>query len=159
MVNITKIMNSKKETILKSFSNMDIAMLEIILDDSRTYQDATKETFLQKLHEVFIKFKSNNDESLIPYSGKCVSGECNKGCKGYSFVGNNSSNHTDFIFEETEQILRIFIIAVILKLITRKLNYVMTSHCMYWVMTKLISNLQSSIWQRFSYVKKLTAKL
>ncbi len=95
-------MKNLKQAILQSLSNMDIGMLELILDDSRTYQDATKETFLQKLNEVFTKFKSGNDGSLIPYSGACVSDKCNKGCKGYSFVGNNSNNHTDFIFEETK---------------------------------------------------------
>ncbi|MEJ7673741.1 MAG: hypothetical protein WKF59_13850 [Chitinophagaceae bacterium] len=95
-------MKNRKEAIIKSFSKMDIAMLELILDDSKTYQDATKEIFLQKLNDVFIEFKSSNDNSLIAFSGKCISDTCNKGCKGYSFVGNNSKNHTDFIFEEME---------------------------------------------------------
>jgi len=33
----------------------------------------------------------------------CKSNKCdNKGCSGYSFVGNNSKNHVDFIYQETE---------------------------------------------------------
>ncbi len=99
---IKSIVQTKKEAILEYFSKMDIDMLELILDDSRTYQDATKETFLIKLNEVFIKFKSANDDSLDMYSGKCPEETCNKGCRGYSFVGNNSKKHVDFIFEETE---------------------------------------------------------
>lgn len=95
-------MKNIKETILESFSKMDMDMLGLILDDSRTYQDAKKEIFLMKLNDVFNKFKNANDNLLLAHSGKCFSDDCNKDCKGFSFIGNNSKNHVDFIFEENE---------------------------------------------------------
>ena len=92
---------SKKETIISYFEKMDINMLELLLDDSKTYQDATKEMFLKKLELLFNDLKNNNDSFLTAYKGKCVSEKCmNSGCKGYSFVGNNSGKHLDLIFEE-----------------------------------------------------------
>jgi hypothetical protein len=80
---------------------MDTEMLSIILDDSKTYQEATKEVFLEKLKDAFKKFKKENDTSLTPYQGICQSTECtNTGCKGYSFVGNISGTSLDLIFDE-----------------------------------------------------------
>jgi hypothetical protein len=94
---------SKKELILESFQKMDSNMLDLVLDDSKTYQDANKEVFIEKLIEAFNKFKEGGDTCLIPYKGICTFTDCtNKGCKGYSFVGNSTKNHLDLIFEETD---------------------------------------------------------
>jgi len=94
---------SKKELLVESFQKMDCNMLAVLLDESITYQDATKEMFLEKLTEAFSKFKRNSDTYLLPYKGFCNSEECfNKGCGGYSFVGNSSKNHIDLIFQESE---------------------------------------------------------
>ncbi len=88
-------------SILKYMSAMDIDMLALILDESKTYQEATKEVFLEKLNVVFEKFKKENDTSLTPYPGVCKSTECsNTGCKGYSFVGNTSGTYIDLIFDD-----------------------------------------------------------
>jgi len=93
---------NKKELIIKSFQNMDLDMLVILLDENKTYQDATKEIFIEKLEIVFSHFKKKGDTLLFPYKGSCNSDECtNKGCSGYSFVGNNSKNHIDLIFQES----------------------------------------------------------
>lgn len=82
-------------------SEMDAEMLSLILDDTKTYQEATKEVFIEKLKGAFKKFKKENDTSLTPYPGICQSIECtNTGCKGYSFVGNNSGASLDLIFDE-----------------------------------------------------------
>ena len=84
-------------------SLMDIDMLALILDENKTYQEATKEVFLEKLNVVFEKFKKENDTSLTPYPGVCKSTECsNTGCKGYSFVGNTSGTYIDLIFDDKE---------------------------------------------------------
>lgn len=94
---------NKKELIIESFQKMDSAMLEILLDDNKTYQDAAKDMFLEKLNKAFSEFKEKGDTFLFSYKGFCNSNECNnKGCSGYSFVGNNSKNYIDFIFQETE---------------------------------------------------------
>jgi hypothetical protein len=94
----------KKELILESFQKMDINMLDVLLDDSRPYQDANKEVFIGKLIEVFNKFKQSGDTHLLPYKGFCNSKICpNKSCSGYSFVGNSTKDHIDLIFEETKK--------------------------------------------------------
>jgi hypothetical protein len=96
-------MKSKKELIIKSFQNMDINLLDVLLEDDKTYQDATKEVFIEKLNETFSILKKSGDTFLLPYVGYCNSDDCdNKGCKGYSFVGNHSKNHIDLIFDETD---------------------------------------------------------
>jgi hypothetical protein len=94
---------NKEDLIVESFQKMDSTMLEILLDESRTYQDATKEVFLEKLNEAFSNLRDNGDTLLSSNKGFCNSNECsNKGCKGYSFVGNKSKKHIDLIFEELD---------------------------------------------------------
>jgi hypothetical protein len=97
-------MNKDKiEYIIESFQKMDLNMLDILLDENRTYQDATKEVFLEKLNTAFAQLKKSGDTFLLSYKGFCNSEECsNNGCKGYSFVGNNSKKHIDLIFEELD---------------------------------------------------------
>ncbi len=94
---------SKKQQIFNAFSKMDIGQLQILLDDNKTYQDATKETFLEKLQEIFIQFKKHEDTELFQCYGRCRSKECpNRGKSGYAFVGNKSNLYMKLIFEETE---------------------------------------------------------
>ena len=47
---------NKKEPIIKSFKNMDLDMLDILLDENKTYQDVYKEIFIEKLEIVFSHF-------------------------------------------------------------------------------------------------------
>jgi hypothetical protein len=93
---------TKAELIIKAFAEMNIAALEILLDDAKTYQDASKEVFLEKVEELFLAHKNSGDDYLISYSGKCgaENSRCdNCGKTGYRFVGNQSNNYSDFIFE------------------------------------------------------------
>lgn len=93
---------SKKELILQSFYQMDGNMLNELLYDSQTYQDAPKGLFLRKLNEVFETFKGSGDTYLLPVKGFCNSKKCpNKECSGVSFVGNNSRKHINLVFRET----------------------------------------------------------
>lgn len=93
---------SKKELIKEGFETMNLSMLDVLLDEHKTYQEASKEVFLKKIEEIFSKLKSNGDTRLNSYKGFCNSDECsNKGCKGYSFVGNKSKSHIYLIFDET----------------------------------------------------------
>lgn len=92
---------SKTELIIDSFEKMNLSMLEVLLDEDKTYQEATKDVFLDKIKESFSTLKDRGDTNLQAYKGFCNSTECpNRGCKGYSFVGNNSKNHIDLIFDE-----------------------------------------------------------
>ena len=77
-------------------------MLELLLDDNKTYQEATKEIFLEKLKCAFEEFRSNGDTYLSPVKGNCDSNSCNFGCSGFGFLGNNSNKRLPLIFEENE---------------------------------------------------------
>lgn len=95
-----------KELIMKYISEMDTEMLSMVLIDDITYQEATKEVFLEKLEEIFIEFKEKGETILIPFRGKCGSEDCtNRGCTGYSFVGETSKISLDLIFDESEDIV------------------------------------------------------
>jgi hypothetical protein len=92
---------NKKELIIDSIKKMNLIMLEVLLDDHKTYQDASKEVFIKKIEKVFSKLKAKGDTQLESYNGFCNSDECsNKGCQGYSFVGKISKNFIDLIFDE-----------------------------------------------------------
>jgi hypothetical protein len=97
-------MTNKKPQIIQAISEMDILRLEELLDDNKTYQDATKQVFIEKVNEVFEKFKEKQDTQLISFSGSCNRESCtnNKGCKGLAFVGNTSNNAMNLIFNESE---------------------------------------------------------
>lgn len=96
-------MLSKKTLIIKAFTEMNISLLEVLLDDNSTYQKASKETFLEKMNVVFEQFKQSDDTSLLPISGICNGKSCNnKGCSGFSFIGNHSNSHIDLVFDETK---------------------------------------------------------
>ncbi len=96
-------MTSKKPLIIEAIAAMNNSMLEVLLDDYKIYQDCAKETFLEKINGIFEEFKEKKDTELIPFKGKCNSTSCeNKGCTGYSFVGNVSKSYLCLIFEETE---------------------------------------------------------
>lgn len=94
---------NKRELIVSAFEKMDINMLEVLLDDTTTYQHAKKEIFLLRLDVIFKSFQSTGDTLLKAYPGICCSEDCpNKNTGGYTFVGNNTNSYTSFVFEEAE---------------------------------------------------------
>ena len=101
------------QTILKAFTTMDIDTLHLHLKDYY-YQDAPKDVFLIQLEKVFLNFQHAGDTELLMYEGKCNGKSCsNCGKKGYRFVGNNSKNYLDLIFEtEGDNILDIYSCAI-----------------------------------------------
>jgi len=79
---------------------MDIANLRLHLKDEYTYQEVTKEMFLNEVEKIFEDFKNSGDTELLFYKGACAGEGCeNCGMKGYRFVGNNSKNYIDLLFE------------------------------------------------------------
>ena len=93
---------TKVEMIIKAITEMNSTALEILLEDTKTYQDVPKELFLGKLEEIFLAHKNSGDDYLSSYPGKC-NAKCslceNCGKTGFRFVGNHSNNYFDFIFE------------------------------------------------------------
>lgn len=98
------------QTILAAFAQMDIEKLRFYLKDDYSYQDTTKEIFLNEVANIFKAHKNSGDTELLIYTGKCSNGECaNCGKGGYRFIGNNTKNYTDFIFiEQGDDIQDIF---------------------------------------------------
>ena len=93
---------TKAELIIEAFAAMNSTALEILLDNAKTYQDASKEVFLEKVEELFLAHKNSGDDYLFSYPGKCCAenSRCdNCGKTGYRFVGNHSNHYFDFIFE------------------------------------------------------------
>jgi len=64
------------QTILNAFSSMDIAMLRNQLKDEYSYQDATKDIFLNEIEKFFKRRKDAGDTKLIIYEGECTDETC-----------------------------------------------------------------------------------
>ena len=81
---------------------MDIAKLRLHLKEVYSYQDTTQEIFLNKVQTLFEAYKKAGDMELRTYPGTC-NADCtlceNCGKSGFRFVGNNSANYTDLIFD------------------------------------------------------------
>jgi uncharacterized protein YjhX (UPF0386 family) len=98
---VTVIKNTRV-SVVKAISEMDYEALEILLDDNINYQDTTKAIFIEKLKEIFIKFKQK-DTQLIPHEGKCCSAECyNKDKAKVLFIGNITGDLLSLIIEQNE---------------------------------------------------------
>ena len=94
---------TQKESILKYISKMDTEMLSVVLDDNRTYQEATKSVLKGKLENVFSEFKSKGDKELVQLPGNSETDESVIiECKRYTFIGNNSASYIIVVFEENE---------------------------------------------------------
>lgn len=94
---------NKKDKIISAFQKMDTNLLHELLDDSRTYQGVSKLTFIDKINEVFKDSRLEGNEFFNAHKGYCLNKDCpNIGCTGYSFIGNNSREYIDLIFEESD---------------------------------------------------------
>jgi hypothetical protein len=104
--------SSYVKTILSYFQTLDIAKLRLYLKEDYTYQDTTKEIFLNEIEDIFKALHNSGDTEILLYPGYCgaTSDMCdNCGKKGYRMVGNKSGNHIDLIFEiENDDIKDIF---------------------------------------------------
>lgn len=88
------------QTILHSFSILDINRLRAYLKDEYTYGNATKEIFLNQFESIFEAHRNSGDTELMIFPGACVSLTCsNRGKSGYRLVGNHSKNYFNLIFE------------------------------------------------------------
>jgi hypothetical protein len=99
-------LKTQADAILYFLQNLDIDMVNSILEDNRTYQDFPKKKFINKLDDAMDDFLNSGDTFLHKHSGFCNSEECNFMCRGYSFIGNNSSNYIDLIFEIKDNVIQ-----------------------------------------------------
>jgi len=92
--------NNYLQNILTYFSSLNIDELRLHLKEEYSYQDTRKEIFLNKIEEIFIGHNKSGDTELQIYKGACADKHCdNCGLKGYRFIGNNSKNYMDLLFE------------------------------------------------------------
>jgi hypothetical protein len=100
---------NQKEAVLYYLSKMDFEMVSLVLDEERTYSEATKDVFIEKLKEVFSYFSSEGDTELRLIPGRCDPCRCHRDHAGYSFVGNQSNYRLDLIVEKNaDEIIDIF---------------------------------------------------
>lgn len=108
---IPQVPQNQLEAFLYYMAKMDTGMLSEVLDDNKTYQDADKVLFIERLTDVIEKFKDWGAETkLEAISGECGNKKCNsKGCRGYTFLANSSGLHLDLIIKNKNgQILDIY---------------------------------------------------
>ncbi len=88
------------QTILRCFASMEIDGLRLYLKEEYTYENTTKEIFLNQFESIFESHRASGDTELLLFPGACASHTCsNCGQRGYRLVGNNSKNYIDLIFE------------------------------------------------------------
>lgn len=99
-----------KEAVLDCFKNMDAEMLYLLLDNNHTYQDATKEVFVDKVNQIFEKFNSKGDTELFIENYYCACPDCNSSdVLTYCFAGNVSHCALPLMFKvENERIIDIY---------------------------------------------------
>ena len=97
--NETKISN-QIQAIQHFIEKMDIEMVEAFLDNDKTYQDFEKYLFISKLQQAFATFADLGDTYLVAVEGRCNS--CDKTKTGYTFIGNNSNNYMNIIFNTAD---------------------------------------------------------
>ncbi len=94
-----KDIKTQSDAVLYFLQQLDIEMIDIVLESKRTYQDFDKPIFVEKLGDALAEFMQSGDTFLNSYSGICNSEICNYKCEGFTFVGNNSKNYFNLIFE------------------------------------------------------------
>src|SRR5690554_2077459 len=92
--------NNKSDFIIRAFQKMDIWLLDGLLPNA-IYQDTTKTKFIEKIEKAFVFLKKEGDTSLEAFKGISRSEKDSWNRTGYSFVGNHTHKHIDFIFEGT----------------------------------------------------------
>ena len=97
-------LNTEEQAIRYFIEKMDIEMISSFINKNQTYQDMTVTKFLEKLENLFDRFKSRGDDYLLAYKGNC--GYCYKEKQGYIFVGNFSFNYVNLIIDNEKGLVK-----------------------------------------------------
>lgn len=90
---------AKIQSVIQAFENLDSFMLVLLLDNTISYQDVSKSTFIRKIETIFSKIL--NDGTLSK-DFKAVEVSCDNFDKkriAYSFVNSQKKSFGSFIFE------------------------------------------------------------
>jgi len=98
-------LETQADAVLYFLQRLDINMLEMILENQRTYQDFEKSLFINKLSNAFDEFIKWGNTYLNRYEGFCNSELCNFKSKGFSFVGNKSGHYFNLIIDSKEGVI------------------------------------------------------
>jgi hypothetical protein len=93
-----------EEVLVEATRRMDMDMFKEFAIYVEKYKYLNNLSFVKDLEKVFEKFKRFGDTHLEPNLGLC--GRCHKDCYGYLFVGNNSKNYINILFEIKETKMR-----------------------------------------------------
>jgi hypothetical protein len=92
--------STQAEALVFYIQKMDIEMIDLILDNDKTYQDFPKHLFVEKLEDVFEQFQNSKETELIGYAGFCDSKICPNACTGgYVFIGNKSKQKISLLID------------------------------------------------------------
>lgn len=95
-----KELKTQKEGLVYYIRHLDIEMIDILLDNDKTYQDFPKYLFMRKFGHALDRFITSGDTHLNAYTGTCNSEICSIGCGGIRFIGNASGLYMDLIIKE-----------------------------------------------------------
>lgn len=87
--------------VLFFLQRLDMEMVDMLLDDHRTYQDMPKADFIAHLCDIRDVFLSSGDDFLERTPGYCRSKTCGNNCRGYRFIGRHSRRYFDLIVERS----------------------------------------------------------
>ena len=88
------------ESVLFHIQNMEIDKASEFFDENREFEYFSKLIFFANLKNMVELFSQNGDTFLNINSGQCGDCEChNESGNGYRFIGNQTGNYMDFIFE------------------------------------------------------------
>lgn len=92
--------STQLEAFLFYMEKMDVEMIDLILDDDKTYEDVSKSDFISMLDMAISYIKVNGGEQLVAYAGFCDSNNCPNACKSaYSFVSKKTMQRIDLVTE------------------------------------------------------------
>ncbi|WP_179318841.1 hypothetical protein [Winogradskyella helgolandensis] len=98
---------SNKKAIIKAITEMDMALLDVVLDNDKAYMEVPKELFIKTLSIELNKLKNQGITKFVNVSkGTC--NKCFNGCNGYTFLTKNN-DYLDLLFkEENNEIVDLF---------------------------------------------------
>lgn len=86
-----------EKVLVEATKRLDIEMLKEFYVHVEDYKHSRKLYLLEDVETALDTFKALGDTLLEPNLGYCK--RCNKGCHGYQFVGNNSRNYVNLLFD------------------------------------------------------------
>lgn len=93
------------QNMMNAICNMDVEGLKMALPDDELYFEMSKNTFLDKISQIFDDLKIRGNTCFSVHPGHCKSSICsNKGCNGFAFVSDFTKEHISIVIHYKEGI-------------------------------------------------------